>query len=115
MSEEFNLSSDFFEDVLASYLKKGVRVVSHSIQPAVDKGENFASAVYRAKVNYEGEDDVVQSISLIMKVSSADDTVNAVLEEFQTFDRELTTYKEVLPGCTKLMEAVGDSLDFSPR
>lgn len=117
MSEEFNLGTDFFETALSQYWNKdNIKVLSHSVEPACSKGENFASAVYRAKIRYQssagaGDD----TVSLILKVNGTDEAVNEVLEEFQTFDRELTTYKEVLNECERILKDVGDSLDFAPK
>lgn len=113
MPEEFNIGVDFFETALSTYLQRKVKVLSHMVEPAVGKGENFASAVYRAKIHFitgNKED----TMSLILKVNPTDDAVNEVLEEFQTYERELTTYKEVLVECNKALQTVNDVLDFSP-
>lgn len=116
MTEEFNLGTDFFRTALQQYLKNNdVHILTHSVEPACAKGENFASAVYRATINFQLEASKTEAISLILKVNSNDETVNEVLEEFQTFDRELTTYKEILFECDRLLSDIGDTLDFSPK
>lgn len=115
MAEEFNLGTDFFETALSQYWKQDVKVLSHSVQPACGKGENFASAVYRAKIHYQTGTSTEGDVSLILKVNGTDESVNEVLEEFQTFDRELTTYKEVFVECDRILKEVGDELNFSPK
>lgn len=131
MAEEFDLSADFFQSVLAHCVtypnddsegagaaaapSNDIQLLSHSVEPAVDKGENFGSAVYRARLHYRVASGEPETICLILKVNSSDEAVNAILQELQTFDRELTTYKEVLVECDRALRDVGDSLDFSPK
>lgn len=111
------MSDDFFETVLSSHFGESVKIVSNVIKPAAKKGENFASTVYRAVITYQrmakGTED--ETISLILKTNSSNAAIQEVVEEFQTFERELTTYKEVIVECEKLIKSVGDTLNFSPE
>lgn len=110
------MSDDYFETVLSSHFGDSVKIVSNTITPAAKKGENFASTVYRVRITYQrksgnGED---ETISLILKTNSSNAAIQEVVEEFQVFERELTTYKEVLVDCEKTLNSLGDSLNFSP-
>uniref|UniRef100_A0A336M1Q4 CSON009901 protein n=1 Tax=Culicoides sonorensis TaxID=179676 RepID=A0A336M1Q4_CULSO len=112
------ISNDFFQTVLSSHFHdKSVKIISHEIKPAAKKGENFASAVYRVIVTYQllNKTNHNEKISLILKTHSSNGAVQEVIEEFHVFERELTTYKEVLIECEKLMCDINEPLNFSPQ
>lgn len=109
------MSDDYFETVLSSHFGESVQIVSNVITPAAKKGENFASTVYRVLITYQKETgSVEEKISLILKTNSSNAAIQEVVEEFQVFERELTTYKEVLVGCETILNSFGETLNFSP-
>lgn len=111
------MSDDFFETVLKShYNTDSIKIVSTNIKPAAKKGENFASAVYRVVVTFLRKDtNNEEIISLILKTNSTNAAVQEVIAEFQVFEREFITYKEVLIACEQLLRDVSDTLNFSPQ
>ncbi|XP_063709154.1 uncharacterized protein LOC134837698 [Culicoides brevitarsis] len=109
------MSDDYFQNVLTSHFAETVKILSTDIKPAAKKGENFASCVYRITLKYQRESsNDAETISLILKTNSSNAAVQEVIEEFQVFERELTTYKEVLVECEKLLNSHGETLNFSP-
>lgn len=109
------INNEFLSMVLDSYVGTKIKVLNYEISPAAKKGENFASTIYRIKITYEIKPNESQLISLILKTNSTDDAIQEIIEEFQVFDRETTTYNEVLIACEKLLQNIGDTLNFSPQ
>lgn len=115
------INQSFFEKVIR-HMEKDERatVESFEIGPAGKPGENFASAVFRAKVIYASKySKSEKTISFILKVKPI---LGPELEMFaETYEKspffpiEIAMYGRVLPQIQSLLSTAGDNDVLSPK
>jgi hypothetical protein len=102
------LDVQFIEDALRS--REGfcsIVVLSISVQLAVSKGENFTSLLYRVTVEFKrknGDDDVTETTSLIVKGLSTSVVMAKFLIEAKIFEKETALYQITLPAMYCLLQ-----------
>lgn len=111
----------FFEKVIRHMEKdERARVETFEIGPAGKPGENFASAVFRAKVIYVSKyAKSEKTISMIVKVKPVLGPemamFAAIIEKSPFFPYEMSMYGRVLPQIQSLLSAAGDNEILSPK
>ena len=110
------IDGKYLENVLESYENEEIEVKSFTVKSGSDKGDNFASALFRISVEYAIKDEEdVKTISLILKTEMDDPLVSEIVKEFQIFEREKWVYTNLLVGINLILNSVGDCTVFSPR
>ncbi|KAK7872610.1 hypothetical protein R5R35_001946 [Gryllus longicercus] len=125
------LSNDFLAEVLRPEGGAGVgvgvgphdvSVLSWHVQPAVGKGDNFLSTLYRVRVEYrqaaDAPDSAPRAVQLIIKVLPQGDYLQEFIHEARFFAREINAYREALPQMARFAAARlpgGGGPPFSPR
>ncbi|XP_017052660.1 uncharacterized protein LOC108095867 [Drosophila ficusphila] len=97
------LNSGFMASVLGSYEKEPVtKVIDLTFSPATAKGDNYASTMYRARVEYSNQRGTF-SKSLIIK------TVSEIFAGSNLFKTEIGMYTKVLPEFERILREKGDA------
>jgi Ecdysteroid kinase-like family len=104
------MNSDYFESILTKYEGHGnLQLLDYSASvPA--KGENFASAIYRVKLNYL-LNEVPKETTLIFKRKTESSALSEMLDSMGTFEGETHVYMKILTECEKL----APSFKIAPR
>lgn len=106
------MTHEYFVKVLKEFEGRDVELKEFLIKSGTNKGENFASAIYRVQLTYILLNDETKTCSFILKTSSANSSISEMLEDFQVFEGETQLYKKILVECSKL---IGDNIKFAPR
>uniref|UniRef100_A0A182SC30 CHK kinase-like domain-containing protein n=1 Tax=Anopheles maculatus TaxID=74869 RepID=A0A182SC30_9DIPT len=115
------LDEQFFDDVVEAKLGPRTpgsarrRIRNIHLELATKKGDNYASVLYRAKVDVLNEGTgVVESFSSIVKAPP-----KGVLVEHMSYlkfsSREIRVYRELLPAFEQLYRDKGINVRFAPR
>jgi hypothetical protein len=103
------MTTDYLESILTKHEgHDNLQLVDFSAT-APAKGENFASSIYRVKLNYL-LNDVQKQVTLIFKTKPDGGEVSEMLESMDTFANEAHVYTSVLSQCEKLID-----LSIAPR
>ncbi|KAG5682325.1 hypothetical protein PVAND_011684 [Polypedilum vanderplanki] len=81
---------------------------------ATNKGDNYASVMYRIIVDYE-LNDVKRRKPIILKVMPSDGIQSLVMVKNRLYPREIHTYCELLVQVENLLKAIDDHTKFAPR
>ena len=106
------MTHEYFVKVLKEFEGRDVELKEFLIKSGTNKGENFASAIYRVQLTYILNDTTTKTCSFILKTNSANSAISEMLEEFHVFEGETQLYKKILVECYKL---IGDNNKFAPR
>lgn len=112
------ISNAFFERILRREHQDNTIVVKdYTLEPAVGKGENFASQMLRVHVNYSSKNDPsADQISLIVKaVITSNAELAAIAAELEVFHKEIATYQQIIPRVEKLLRSIGDNSRLSAK
>lgn len=109
------LTKEYLINVLQKYEKTDdIKVKEFNCTPAVAAGNNYASMLLRASVQYTKNDQNVEK-SLIIKTTPSDPELAKSVEQYGVYKREILMYDRILPQYHKLLESVGDNEKlFSP-
>lgn len=107
------LSTDFFHNILLKKVHpdaEAVRILGVTLKSALPAGENFASEMVRAIIDYSVNDGAKVTKRFILKMCSPsiDSYVKGV------FDRETNLYLDVLPKVEALLNSIGDNTKVAP-
>uniref|UniRef100_A0A182XXH1 CHK kinase-like domain-containing protein n=1 Tax=Anopheles stephensi TaxID=30069 RepID=A0A182XXH1_ANOST len=93
--------------------KRTVRSVY--VKSAAKKGDNYASALYSAKVSLHRQDaDTEETLSLIIKAPPKGIAASYSLDK-DMYERELYLYEQLLPAFEQLYRSKGVSVKLGPR
>ena len=113
------LNGAFFDNVIKSYTKDNeAKVVDYSIKPGSKAGENFASAMYRAKITFKKSfcQSDWQSMSVIIKTLPVEDSMEKQLtDNSPLFNTEMRMYGKTLVDVMAILKASGDNTQLFPR
>lgn len=94
------MTNDYLKSILSKYEgHDNLQLVDYSAS-APPKGENFASSIYRIKLNYLLNDEQKQ-VTLIFKTKPDGGALSEMLENMDTFASETHIYNNVLAECEK--------------
>nr|XP_046489094.1 uncharacterized protein LOC124222317 [Neodiprion pinetum] len=113
------LDSDYVQTILRKAEKDdSIRVSSLSVKPAIAKGENYASDLYRLNVDYsrilEGRQ-VTESKSVITKVATDGGCRDEMARESRFFEIEMSMMSETLPRMQEILTSHGMSASLSAQ
>ncbi|PSN37399.1 hypothetical protein C0J52_16309 [Blattella germanica] len=100
------LTKDFLEETLRTRdIFKDVVVSDFTVEPAVGKGENYTSLIYRVilKLRHQGNNSEEET-RLIMKVLPPVEFMAKWLTEMETFQKEISIIGHVMPAMLRLLE-----------
>ncbi|XP_046749575.1 uncharacterized protein LOC124413193 [Diprion similis] len=113
------LDSDYVETILRKAEKDdSISVSGLSIKPAIAKGENYASDLYRLSVDYsrilKGRR-VTESKSVITKVATDGGCRDEMARESRFFEIEMSMMSETLPRMQEILTSHGMSASLSAK
>lgn len=90
-----------------------VNVIEFKCSPAVTKGNNNFSSLFRVSVTFSKEEDcsILKSVSLIVKAPVAGVFMKDLAEKMKVVEKEVLVYKELMPAMHRTLENV----TFTPR
>lgn len=95
-----------------------IKLAHYTLEPAVGKGENYASVILRVTVNYmsftDESDSMMRTRKFIMKVNLPKSEVLDKMEEFNVFQREIIQFRDNLPKVQKIFEKYGETVKLAP-
>lgn len=105
------MNNEYFKSILTKHEghDDNLQLLDYSAS-APAKGENFASAIYRVKLNYL-LNEVPKQTTLIFKTKPEQSAVSEMLDNMGTFEGETHVYMNVLTECGKL----APSFKIAPR
>ncbi|XP_036322658.1 uncharacterized protein LOC118736746 [Rhagoletis pomonella] len=113
------LNNAFFEQVLQPQSSKGkIKITNITIEPATEKGEHYASVMYRANVTFTLPADCdaaprQQSKSLIVKaLPELRGEKQRLLQDSKLFETEIGIYTEVVPRLEEALQLAGECVQF---
>jgi len=110
------INADYFKDILVLDGKSKWEYISHEVKMANEKGDNYASVLYRVKVFAKNEESQIEELSYILKVSPImDGPTKEVMDVFNVFGKEVEMYKAVVPNLQQLLQNIGDVTTLSPK
>jgi hypothetical protein len=105
------LNQELFDKAIQSYVSDPqAKVVNFDIQPGTEPGKNFASAVFRAKVNFTSKfykDS--KEVSMIVKTQpvTVDLPMMDYMKDTTLFENEIGVYTNVLGRVQELITSAG--------
>uniref|UniRef100_A0A182QVK9 CHK kinase-like domain-containing protein n=1 Tax=Anopheles farauti TaxID=69004 RepID=A0A182QVK9_9DIPT len=107
------INGDLLMNILARQFGSNLkRVISYEVNFATKKGDNYASEMYRVKVQLDIGVPIAKSV--ILKVMPSGEIQQKVMEENSIYSREIVIYGQILPKIYKLLRSIGDVSIISP-
>lgn len=107
---------DLFIEIVEEKLRRSrenFKILDVVLTPATKKNENFAAAIYYAKIKVEQNTDVDIFINVVIKVMFQ---YMEELKEFSHFSRERFVYKNILKSFADIWhEKTGEEISFGPE
>ncbi|XP_062554394.1 uncharacterized protein LOC134219624 [Armigeres subalbatus] len=91
-----------------------VNVINFKVEAATKKGDNYASEMYRAVIQYERHGKPMKC-KRILKVIPSGEIQRMIMEKNSLFPREITVYRDILPRIHSMLESIGDPTLISPK
>ncbi|KAJ9598055.1 hypothetical protein L9F63_026838, partial [Diploptera punctata] len=120
--EEFKVPSWLNCKFLSEILSKEdleIRVTEFDVKPAVDKGDNYLSTLYRVvvKCTVNKETNEIETFNLIIKTLPEGEMVQKILQQLKGFEKEFHIYEVVFPALNLLLtkSVKGEFQQFSPK
>ncbi|XP_059620938.1 uncharacterized protein LOC132264676 [Phlebotomus argentipes] len=107
------LNKFFFNDILRKEFES-FKVIRVGIAPATGKGENYASVMYRVKLQVENKEKHVVQRNYIVKALPDLGVSQDMIKQFNVFPKEIEMYDNILPAFEKMYEDVGVKIRFGP-
>uniref|UniRef100_A0A336KL31 CSON009900 protein n=1 Tax=Culicoides sonorensis TaxID=179676 RepID=A0A336KL31_CULSO len=106
---------EFFENVLRKqHCDQSITVTNITLEAALGKGENYASDIIRAKIQFKAGLENTRSAQYIVKAGMADTSMQDMLEEYDVFHREIVVYDKILPVVESLLLSIKDKTKLAP-
>ncbi|GAB0088769.1 hypothetical protein DMENIID0001_032330 [Sergentomyia squamirostris] len=107
------LNKFFFNDILRKELEY-FKIIRVGIAPATGKGENYASIMYRVKLQIENKEKHVLQKTFIVKALPDLGVHQDMIKQFNVFPKEIEMYDTLIPAFEKMYEDVGVKIRFGP-
>lgn len=89
------------------------KVLRFYVKPALAKGENFLSTIFRVSASYlNGNSGQTYARSLICKLALNDESVRAQLLALSIYEKEFTMYECILPKIKTILKRFGNEDDI---
>ena len=111
------MDKDYFKAILSKIEGHNhFQLLDLIIGSGTNKGESFASSIYRVKLNYLLRNEEQKQMVVILKTSPQSSALSDLLVEIGTFQKEVFVYQEILSRCEKLCaDAKITNSHFAPR
>lgn len=113
------INKEFFEKILQKEIDNFKSVLGYTLKSALKLGENYASEMIRANVNYAikscDSENKSETISFIIKAALLNQQLKNELDELNVFQKEIVIYRDILPAVQKLLQSIGDDSKFSAK
>ncbi|XP_037040847.1 uncharacterized protein LOC119077688 [Bradysia coprophila] len=105
------INSLFLKDfVERQYNETDVKILNYGVEPVNAKNFNDAKGrIQRVLVSYSSKKAPVNTTSAVLKIKSTDP------QKFESFDKEASIYKSILPSFVDNWKKVGETIEFAPR
>lgn len=114
MTEENNwLNKEFFEEIFAKNYKSE-KILGVIADATGGNGENYASQMFKARINYE-VDGTEETKHVMVKSMSRDETSNQMLLAMNVFPKEKEIYANIIPKLEELLKEIGEDIKFGPK
>ncbi|XP_014088700.2 uncharacterized protein [Bactrocera oleae] len=111
------LNESFFKNILKQVEAENTTVTNLELKPGTLKNDNYASILYRAKVNYrlQSQPNQEKISSFILKVKPfVEGFKKDMLGNLSLFQTEILMYAKVLPNIEKVLRQYGDQTILAP-
>lgn len=112
-------NADFFHEIISKeYPDETISIENVNLKPALKFGENYASQMVRAIIQYRfgnAANDQLQEIRFVIKALLINEKMAELTKEYKIFDKEIIMYEHILPVVEKLLTEVGDHSKLAPR
>ncbi|XP_055854337.1 uncharacterized protein LOC129918046 [Episyrphus balteatus] len=111
------LDRDFIEMVLRKYKSNNTIVIENlKISPGTEKGDHFASIMFRVVATYKSPSITSESISMILKtIPEEEGFKKEVLDQMLYFETEIGMYAEEIPKLENVLRNNGDNVQFGSK
>lgn len=97
------MNRDYFQSILIKYEgRDDLELREFKVKAGTNKGENFASAIYRVSMNYLLLDQP-KELTFVVKTSPESSLLSDMLDEMGTFAVESFFYTNLKENCEKLI------------
>jgi len=105
------INSLFLKDfVEKQFDETDVKILSYGVEPVNPKNFNDPRGrIQRILVSYCSKKAPVNTTSAVLKIKSNDP------QKYETFDKEASIYKTILPSFVDVWKKVGEKIEFAPR
>lgn len=109
------IDKSLFEKLIRKDYKNNETIIveQFSLEPALNKGENFLSQMIRARVDYKIDNSVKNQMSFVIKAQ----LVNAPesIRQNELFSKEIAVFENIIPLAEELLRRIGDKTKFSAK
>lgn len=111
------LTKKLFQGIIEKEFPENVvKTENFAINAALAKGENFGSQMLRAIVSYTMDDkEVIHEKRFIIKAPVIDLNVRAYLAALKIAEKEISSFKYILPEVYRLLEKIDDYTKMSAK
>ena len=112
------MTNEFFVEILNKEhnFLPNLSVINFHLSIATQKGDNYASVMYRAIVKYYFKPEKkLYEKTLIIKVIPPGEIHTKIMIKNNIYPREIAAYSIVLSKMQDLLQSIGDSTQISPR
>lgn len=97
----------------ANQKESNFKVLRFDVKPALAKGENFLSTIFRVSVSYLDENSGhIYAKSLICKLALSDESIRDQLSALSIYEKEFTMYECILPKTKSILKRFGNEGDI---
>lgn len=111
------LDEAFLVKVLSEKCKSEFKIVEFSIDSATQKGDNYASEMFRIVVRYALVANATEILTqnLILKKTHSDEKINKIFETSDIYRKEINCYRIYLPEFQKILRSIEEQAKLSPE
>ena len=99
------LNSKFMSEVLSKEKEKKVNAIHIEVNPAVGKGDNYLSTLYRITAECKNGNENTKYY-VILKTLPEGEMVQKILEDLNGFKKEVQMYEVVFPAMYSMMKSI---------
>lgn len=96
------MNNDYFKSILTKFEgHDNLQIKEFNVSLGTNKGENFASAIYRVTLKYSLSNDDLKEKSFVLKTNPELSALSELLDEMGTFKNETHVYEKIITECEK--------------
>lgn len=111
------LNEAFLVKVMSEKCEQQFKIKEFSIDSATQKGDNYASEMFRIVVKYEllANQGLILIQNLILKKNHSDPKINEIFQPSDMYRKEINCYRIYLPEFQKLLQSIGVEAKLAPE